>query len=582
MPLWSNNKPPRFASDSIQTPSGWEDPKTNELIVAFGDLNAKFDYVTRGLEAQYRMSAVGLPDDSENALNGTLLDPAPQKYKNFYRYTGPEAIQLPDELLGNDDTSVIEWTLEAWVRMNGPQPEEETSVISFGEHSVGINIRWNSSGGYRFHAMHEGEYNNYVVGTDQIISGRWYDVTATFSSIGTLSLYIDGVKVAEDESVVIGGAANPALLGQGGKYLGYDVDYDLSSFNGSLGLVRVYSVCLTPQEVASNFNNCHLYENARPAPIVKGVVVSVDEPNSALAVEWSAASDPTSIYNVYRATTSGGPYTLMRTVVDNSYTDQTVVSSTQYYYIVTASSLSRKESAVSTEVSAIAPALGPPIEVATYLMNEGSGLTLNDSSGNDLDGTLTMGTLSTYPAWANSPTRLSFIGRTERVQVPTIYADVPPRGLSLEAWVKVGTIPGLISYFMYLGSRYTLGAHLAFNIPTSQFKGGLEGSQMQGVATSDVVATPNQWHHVVSSTQRSGDTYVNQMYVDGVASGPQHVFVATIPSGFEFNASGSIGGLSGVGAPFIGELGFARMWDKVLIPSDVLTAFNATKTKFGL
>ena len=71
---------------------------------------------------------------------------------------------------------------------------------------------------------------------------------------------------------------------------------------------------------------------------------------------WTAsASTGISGYNVYRATTSGGPYTKLNSTVvtASAFTDTTVVHGTTYYYVVTAVDASSLESVFSNEVSAV-------------------------------------------------------------------------------------------------------------------------------------------------------------------------------------------------------------------------------------
>jgi fibronectin type 3 domain-containing protein len=62
-------------------------------------------------------------------------------------------------------------------------------------------------------------------------------------------------------------------------------------------------------------------------------------------------------YNVYRGTTSGGPYTKLNSslVTTPSYTDTTVVSGQTYYYVATALDTTNNESVYSNEAQAVVP-----------------------------------------------------------------------------------------------------------------------------------------------------------------------------------------------------------------------------------
>jgi hypothetical protein len=75
--------------------------------------------------------------------------------------------------------------------------------------------------------------------------------------------------------------------------------------------------------------------------------------NKQVALDWNDNSEPDlASYNVYRATTSGGPYTLVATVTASNYTDTGLKNRTTYYYVVTAVDTSSNESAQSAEASA--------------------------------------------------------------------------------------------------------------------------------------------------------------------------------------------------------------------------------------
>ncbi|HET8759669.1 MAG TPA: fibronectin type III domain-containing protein, partial [Nitrospiria bacterium] len=114
-------------------------------------------------------------------------------------------------------------------------------------------------------------------------------------------------------------------------------------------------------------------DNLAPAPPTG--LAAADRPadqGGALVMTWSpsTAADVTQ-QRVYRSATSGGPYTLVLAISDNttaSYTDTGLTNGTPYYYVVTAFD-GTQESPNSTQVSAV------PLSNATFHMhNEPSAL----------------------------------------------------------------------------------------------------------------------------------------------------------------------------------------------------------------
>lgn len=77
-----------------------------------------------------------------------------------------------------------------------------------------------------------------------------------------------------------------------------------------------------------------------------------------VSLSWAASISPNITgYNVYRGTTSGGPYTKVTATVTpgTSYTDSTVQAATTYYYVVTAVNGSNQESGYSNQAQAVVP-----------------------------------------------------------------------------------------------------------------------------------------------------------------------------------------------------------------------------------
>jgi hypothetical protein len=93
-------------------------------------------------------------------------------------------------------------------------------------------------------------------------------------------------------------------------------------------------------------------------------------------VSWSASSGAVS-YNVYRATTSGGPYTLAGSTSSTSFSDTGRTCNTTYYYVVTAVASGGCASGNSSQASATTAACSGGCTTSTLYSNtfeSGSGL----------------------------------------------------------------------------------------------------------------------------------------------------------------------------------------------------------------
>jgi hypothetical protein len=94
-----------------------------------------------------------------------------------------------------------------------------------------------------------------------------------------------------------------------------------------------------------------------PATIsVSGTGVSVT-PHT-VALTWTASTSTVSGYNIYRGTTSNGPYTTKLNsslITSDQYTDSTVTSGQTYYYVVTSVDSNNVESVDSNQATAVVP-----------------------------------------------------------------------------------------------------------------------------------------------------------------------------------------------------------------------------------
>lgn len=76
-----------------------------------------------------------------------------------------------------------------------------------------------------------------------------------------------------------------------------------------------------------------------------------------VSLSWVASTSAVAGYNVYRGTTSGGPYTKLNSslATGTSYVDTTVLAGQTYYYVVTAVDISNNSSVYSNEAQAVVP-----------------------------------------------------------------------------------------------------------------------------------------------------------------------------------------------------------------------------------
>ena len=116
-------------------------------------------------------------------------------------------------------------------------------------------------------------------------------------------------------------------------------------------------------------------------PVPAGLAAAAG--NAQVALSWNASAGATS-YNVKRATSSGGPYTVIASPGVTSFMDASVTNGTPYFYVVSAVN-SAGESANSSQVSATpaAPVVAPaaPTGLAATAGNAQVALSWNASTG---------------------------------------------------------------------------------------------------------------------------------------------------------------------------------------------------------
>ncbi len=115
-------------------------------------------------------------------------------------------------------------------------------------------------------------------------------------------------------------------------------------------------------------------------------VTNVEE--DLIELTWTENPEPgVSYYNVYRATSSGCPYTLAGVSYYGEYEDSVLSPGTTYYHVVTAVNTASTESAYSNEVTATTSmAFLPPTNVTAYAGSDSVTITWVESQHPDVEG----------------------------------------------------------------------------------------------------------------------------------------------------------------------------------------------------
>lgn len=169
------------------------------------------------------------------------------------------------------------------------------------------------------------------------ISGGGSDQYVTLTNAGTANITISKVAVAGAGFTAGGSSAGITLSPK--QTTTVRATFDPSVTGKYSGTVTISS-------------------NATNSPASVGLSgTGVAGATHAVTLTWQAGSPGTAGYNVYVASSAGGPYSRLNTssVTGTSYLDSGVQSGQTYYFVVTSMNAANKESPRSTEVKATVP-----------------------------------------------------------------------------------------------------------------------------------------------------------------------------------------------------------------------------------
>ena len=179
-----------------------------------------------------------------------------------------------------------------------------------------------------------------------LTTGVWHHVAVTLGA-GCGILYLDGVAVGTNNAITL----TPADLGNTTQNWIGRSQYSDPYLNAAVDDFRIYNGTLSASDVASFVT-----------PLAAPTGLAATRGDAQAALTWNAAPVANG-YNLRRATTSSGPYSLVGTNLPTlNFTDLGLTNGTRYYYVANATN-AVTESANSIQVSAL-PVSAAPTELS--------------------------------------------------------------------------------------------------------------------------------------------------------------------------------------------------------------------------
>jgi hypothetical protein len=123
------------------------------------------------------------------------------------------------------------------------------------------------------------------------------------------------------------------------------------------GQSATFHVTFTPQASGATSASLSFPSDASNSPAQQSMTgTGVAPKQHTVDLSWAGSTGAVG-YNIYRGTASGGPYTLINTVLDSAttYSDSSVVSGHSYFYVATAVDGNSNESGYSNQAQAAVP-----------------------------------------------------------------------------------------------------------------------------------------------------------------------------------------------------------------------------------
>ncbi|MDQ3933069.1 MAG: Ig-like domain-containing protein [Actinomycetota bacterium] len=248
-------------------------------------------------------------------------------------------------------------SLEAWIKLDELPTNGRFAIGKDEAYHLGV-----AAGGYPEFNLDSGDSWWWARGPQPLVAGRTYHLVGTWDGT-TQRLYVDGAQVASRTTTVATAATSfPLRLGARDHWW---------SFPGTVDEPAVYTTALSAAQVKEHYD---LGSDGTGPPAPGGL--GATGADGSVALDWSAVTaDDLAGYDVFRATSAGGPYAKQNdaAVTLSAWTDTEVENGTTYYYVVRAVDRAGNRSAASSEARA-RPTGGPQLLEPDTVRSNGADL----------------------------------------------------------------------------------------------------------------------------------------------------------------------------------------------------------------
>jgi fibronectin type 3 domain-containing protein len=399
--------------------------------------------------------------------------------------TSAQHAKLPSGIV----SGLTDFTIATWIKVNTFTTWQR--IFDFGtgtNNNMFLSAQGSAGAGRpRFSIRTPSTAEQTIDSSIALTAGVWIHIAVTRSG-NAVSIYING-SLAGSGNITL----SPADLGfTTQNYLGKSQFPD-AYLNSSLDDFRIYAEALSPAELAA------LTTLPAGAPRQLAAVPG----DAHVTLTWSP--NATTSYTVKRSTTSGGPYTIIaEAVTEHTYIDTGLTNNVAYYYVIGGANAGGP-GPDSAEIAVTPGALGLHLK-----LDETSGSTASDSSGNNKNGTTISLPLWTVGRIGNA---LSFNGTNQYATLPNgVVSDL--HDFTIATWVhwnggnnwqRIFDFGSGTSTYMFLSPKNGANGRLRFAIKN----GG--GEQ---IIDGNAVLPSGGWTHVaVTLSGSTGTLYVNGVQV---------------------------------------------------------------------